>query len=49
MRRIVLMLSSMAAELLLASRVGPLNATKPAKATYPGVNGRMAYSENDPL
>jgi Tol biopolymer transport system component len=47
MRRIVLLLSAMAAALLLASGVGLLNTVKPAQATFPGVNGRIAYTEDD--
>jgi hypothetical protein len=33
-----------AAALLVASGVGLLNAAKPAEATFPGKNGRIAYS-----
>jgi Tol biopolymer transport system component len=47
MRRLVLLSCSMAAALLLASGVGLLNAVKPAEATFPGVNGRIAYTEDD--
>ena len=49
MPRIVLLLSSIAAALLLASGVGLLNAVKPAEATFPGVNGRIAYAGVDPV
>jgi hypothetical protein len=44
MRRIVLLLSSMVAALVLASGVGLLNAVKPAEATFPGLNGKIAFS-----
>lgn len=47
MQRIVLLLGSMAAALVLAGGVGLLNTVKPAQATFPGVNGRIAYSEDD--
>jgi Tol biopolymer transport system component len=47
MPRIVLLLSSIVAALLLAYGVEILNAVKPAEATFPGVNGRIAYSEDD--
>jgi Tol biopolymer transport system component len=46
MQRIVLLLGSVAA-LVLAGGVGLLNTVKPAQATFPGVNGRIDYSEDD--
>ncbi len=44
MQRIVLLLASMVAALLLASGVGLLNAVKPAEATFPGKNGKIAFA-----
>src|SRR5215218_9256634 len=44
MPRIVLLLSAMAAALLLASWVGLFNAVKPAEATFPAQNGRIVFS-----
>jgi dipeptidyl aminopeptidase/acylaminoacyl peptidase len=47
MRRIVLLLVSTAVALGLAGGVGLLNAVKPAEATFPRVNGRIVYTEDD--
>jgi hypothetical protein len=47
MRRIVLLLVSTAAALVLAGGVGLLNAAKPAEATFPGVNGKIVYVASD--
>jgi Tol biopolymer transport system component len=44
MRRTVLVLASMALALLVASGVGLLNAVKPAEATFPGRNGKIAFA-----
>jgi hypothetical protein len=44
MQRIVLLLSSIVAALLLASWVGLLSAVKPAEATFPGLNGKIAFA-----
>ena len=49
MRKTVLLLASMAVALLLASGAGLLNAVKPAEATFPGQNGRIAYESFDIL
>ena len=49
MRRIVLLLSSMVAALVLASGVGLLNAVKPAEATFPGLNGKIAFSSGQKI
>jgi TolB protein len=46
MRRTVLVLASMALALLVASCVGLLNAVKPAEATFPGKNGKIASQGN---
>lgn len=46
MPRIVLLLSSIAAALLLASGVGLLNAVKPAESTFPGLNGKIAFASD---
>jgi Tol biopolymer transport system component len=47
MRRIVLLLVSTAAALVLAGGVGLLNAAKPAEATFLGVNGKIVYVASD--
>src|SRR5215216_958510 len=49
MRKTVLLLASMAVALLLASGAGLLNPVKPAEATFPGQNGRIAYESFDIL
>jgi TolB protein len=49
MRKTVLLLLSMALALLVASGVGLLNAEKPAEATFPGQNGKIAYASSDRL
>ena len=47
MRRIVVLLSSTVAGVLLVCGVGLLNAAKPAEATFPGKNGKIAYMDSD--
>ncbi len=47
MRRIVVLLSSTVAGALLVCGVGLLNAAKPAEATFPGKNGKIAYMDSD--
>jgi Tol biopolymer transport system component len=49
MRKTVLLLLSMALALLVASGIGLLNAEKPAEATFPGQNGKIAYASSDIL
>jgi hypothetical protein len=45
-RRSVLLLAAITLALLVAGGVALLNAVKPAEATFPGKNGRIAYESN---
>jgi Tol biopolymer transport system component len=49
MRKTVLLLTSVAVALLLASGVGLLNTAMPAKATFAGQNGKIAYAHDSGL
>jgi Tol biopolymer transport system component len=49
MRKTVPLLVSMALALLFASGVGLLTALRPAEATFPGQNGKIAYVSYDVL
>jgi Tol biopolymer transport system component len=49
MRKTILLLTSVAVALLLASGVGLLNTVKPAKATFAGQNGKIAYGHDSGL
>src|SRR5215204_2291651 len=46
MRRTVLVLASMTLALLLGSGTALLNAVKPAEATFPGKNGKIAFQSD---